>query len=407
MIGFPGLLLYGLGSTVGAGIYVLIGVVAGRAGTMAPLAFVVAALLATPTALSFAALSARFPFAGGALVFVREGFGRPRLAFAVGLGAAFAGMVSAATVSRGFVAYLGELIDWPPMLVLAAVVGGVGALAAWGIRESITAAALVTLVEVAGLLAVIAVGAARLASDGALVAAPDPLPDGSLIAIVGPVLASAVLCFYAFLGFEDIVNVAEEVRDVRRVMPRAIAVTLVVSTSLYAAVAMIAVRLVPAETLGGSESPLALVVEHAGLPSQWISAIALVAMLNGALVQVVMAARVLFSLARSGELPARLGRVHPRRRTPVFATAVVTGGILVLAVALPLERLAALTASVALAVFVLVNVAALRVLRRERAAGGPVHGDWPQLPLFVPVLGALGSAAFLVIEWVARPLGLG
>lgn len=409
-VGFPGLLLYGLGSTVGAGIYVLLGVVAGRAGALAPLSFLLAALLALPTALSFGALAARYPLAGGALVYVREGLARPRLSVAVGLGTAAAGMISAATVSRGFVAYLAELTALPTALVLPGVILAVGALAAWGIRESVAVAGLITVLEIGGLLAVIGFGGIRLASEGAAVveATGAGALEAGLLTPFLAVVSSAVLCFYAYLGFEDMVNVAEEVRGARRAMPRAITATLAISTLLYVAVAWIAVRIVPPAALGGSEAPLAIVVEHAGVSSQWIAAIALVAMLNGALVQVVMASRVLYSLAGAGFGPRRLARIHPRTRTPLAATALVTGLIILLAAALPLERLAALTASVALAVFVLVNLAALSVLRRERDLGHPSEAtdETPTLPRFVPILGALGSLAFLLVEWIGRPLGL-
>lgn len=390
------LVLYGLGSTVGAGIYVLTGVVAQRAGALAPLAFVLAGGLAAFTALSFAELSSRHPRAGGALVYVREGLGSRPLSVAVGLGSALAGIVSAATVSVGFAAYFGELVPQTSGFVVPLVVLAVGSLAAWGIRESVAAAGLVTLVEIGGLVAVLVLGSWHLAGASSPELA-ERAPSVGLAASAWPILTSTVVCFFAFLGFEDMVNVAEEVRDARRVMPRAILLTLVISTGLYVAVSLVAVLVVPPGELGRSEAPLSLVFARAGGPPSLLSTIALVAMLNGALVQIVMASRILYSLGSDGPLPAWLGRVHPRTRTPLVATGIVAGGVAMLAMAFPVDRLAAATASIALAVFVLVNAALARIRWRERRAGPRPS---PGMPIFVPILGMVASAAFLLVELV-------
>ena len=399
---FPWLLLYGLGSTVGAGIYILTGVVAGRAGAWAPIAFAIASLLAVFTAQSFAELSSRFPRAGGALVYVQEGLGIRSIAVVVGLATATAGTISAATVSLGFVAYLAEIVPVPPGLALAIVVVGVGALAAWGVKESVVAAGFVTLVEIGGLVAVLTFGAVYLATEPAV--AVGPLFGAGPSASDWPlILQSVVLCFYAFLGFEDIVNVAEEVCDAPRVMPRAILWTLAISTALYFVVTAVAVLVVPPEELGASEAPLALVFERAGGPAVAISIVALVAMLNGALVQIVMASRILMSLSRDGTLPAWLGRIHSRTGTPLAATILVASGVAVLAAALPMARLAAATASVALSVFVLVNVSLVAVLRNERRAD-PAAAQG--IPMAIPVIGAVASVVFLVVEMLER-LGIG
>ena len=409
VVSLPWLVLYGLGSTVGAGIYVLTGVVAGRAGRLAPLAFLLAAAIAMLTAATFAALAARFPRAGGALVYVREGLRSRHLSVLVGLLAAAAGAISAATVSLGFVGYFAQLIELPFGLVLAVVVASVGGLAAWGVRESVIAAGLVTAIEVAGLLAVLAFGVAHLLMEGpvalvggALAASPPGGTSqvGPIGAALGPgammaVLSSTVLCFYAYLGFEDMVNVAEEVRDVRRAMPRAIRWTLVLATALYVSVALVSTLVVPPSELATHEAPLSLVFERSGGPPALLSLIALLAMLNGALVQVIMASRILFSLARDGPLPGFLGRVHPGRRTPIAATALVTLLIALLGAALPLESLAAATASVALGVFALVHLSLAALLHREAAGEG-------SLPIAVPVLGAITSLGLLALEIAGR-----
>jgi len=408
IVSLPWLVLYGLGSTVGAGIYVLTGVVAGRAGRLAPLAFMLAAAVAMLTASSFAELSARFPWAGGALVYVREGLRSRSLSVTVGLLAATAGVISAATVSLGFVGYFAQLVALPSGVVLAAVVLGVGGLAAWGVRESVVAAGLVTLLEVTGLLAVLAFGVAHLVFGDPHALGPmagatlsEPLSQELGMGTVLAVLSSTVLCFFAFLGFEDMVNVAEEVRDVRRAMPRAIYWTLGLATVLYVSIALVSTRVVAPLELGQHEAPLSLVFERSGGSPAILSLIALLAMLNGALVQMIMASRILFSLARDGPLPGFLGRVHPDRRTPLAATALVTSMVGLLAAALPLESLAAATASVALGVFALVHVSLFVILRREASSPAQAGGG-RSLPIAIPALGALTSLGLLAVELRAR-----
>lgn len=399
IISLPWLILYGLGSTVGAGIYVLTGAVAGRAGMQMPLAFLIASALAFFSALSFAEFSARFPHAGGALVYVREGIGWSWLSVVVGLLTALAGMVSAATVSSGFVGYFAELWTLPNFIVLTAVVGSVGALAAWGVRESVVAAGVVTLVEVAGLLAILIFGAVHLKELPMRATELIPLDLGSADGLA--ITSSAVLCFYAFLGFEDMVNVAEEVKDVRRALPRAIVWTLALSTALYFGVATVAVLVVSPAELALADAPLALVFARSGGSPELLALVALAAMLNGALVQIVMASRVLYSLSRAGALPGAFARVHPRTQTPVFATLAVTLSVGLLATFFPLAALAASTAAVALAVFSLVNISLLVLILRERRASRSASRG---LPIWIPAIGAIVSIGFLVLE-LARRVG--
>ena len=393
----PWLVLYGLGSTVGAGIYVLTGVVAGRAGMHAPLSFLIAALLALFTALSFAELSARFPRAGGALVYVREGIGWKWLSVVVGLLTMTAGMISAATVSLGFVGYFAELSAMPTLIVLAAVVGSVGAIAGWGVRASVVTAGVVTVVEVSGLLAILVFGVGHLSH--VQVHAEELLPLGLDGSGWMAIASSSVLCFYAFLGFEDIVNVAEEVRDVRRALPRAILWTLGLSTALYLAVTTVAVLIVPPTVLAGVDAPLALVFERSGGSAEVLALIALAAMLNGALVQIVMASRVLFSLSREGPLPTWMSSIHPKTQTPILATFFVTIGVGLLAATFPLAGLASATASVALAVFSLVNISLLLLLIRE---GQETPRTERKARLWVPAVGGIASIAFLVLELASQ-----
>jgi amino acid transporter len=387
------LVLYGLGTTIGAGVYALTGVVAGRAGMLAPLAFLLAAFIAFFSALSFAELGSRFPRAGGEAVYVREGFGRVGPSVAVGVLVVLGGLISAATVSVAFVGYLGEFVVIPRVVAVVAVLLGLGVVAAWGVRESVTVAGLVTLLEIGGLVAVVIFGADRFAE----------LPQRAAeVFAFGPsswqlVGSAAVLAFYAFLGFEDMVNVAEEVRDVRRTMPVAILVTVAVTTLLYVLVAVVSVLAVPPAELAASEAPLALVFERCGGSARVLGLIGIFALLNGALVQVIKASRVLFGLAGQGGVPAVFGRVSARTRTPVVATALATAFAAVLAATLPLEALAEATSLVTLSTFALANLALLRVKRRDPHPPGVMI-----FPGWVPALGFLVTTGLIGIDVVSR-----
>jgi amino acid transporter len=390
-ISLPWLVLYGLGTTIGAGVYALTGVVAGRAGMAAPFAFGVASLLALFTALSFAELSSRFPRAGGEAVYVLEGFGSVGLSRLVGLLVVLAGLVSAATLCTGMVGYLSALLAVPEAAAIVVVVVAVGAVAAWGVQESVVAAGLMTLVEVGGLLAVIVAGGGHVDALPARVAELVPADASAWRAVGG----AAVLGCYAFLGFEDMVNVAEEVRDVRRVMPRAIVATLAITVLLYMLLASVAVLSVPPEELAAAPAPLSLVFERGGGSAELLAVIAIVALSNGALVQVIKASRVLYGLAREGALPTLFGQVYPRTGTPLVATAVSMAAVAGFALALPIASLAELTSVVTLVTFTLANAALLVVKRKDPApTGATLYPSW------VPATGCVASLSFVVFEAV-------
>jgi APA family basic amino acid/polyamine antiporter len=398
-ISLPLLVLYGVGTTIGAGIFVLTGEVAGRAGFAAPLAFVLASLLAGGSALGFAELSSRIPESAGEAAYVRAGFGSRHLAAVVGLMVALAGIVSAATLARSFGAHLEELLGVPAAPVALALALALGSLAAWGIRESAWVAGVITLVSIGGLLAIV------VAARGAFAALPQQGPElwpGADVAIWSGVVSGAVLAFYAFLGFEDMVNIAEEVVDVRRVLPRAIVVTLLLTTLLYALVSVTAVLAVPPARLAESDAPLVLVWREAtGRSGALVAVVSLVSLVNGALVQVVMSSRVLYGLARRSEIPfAALGRVHVVRRTPAIATLLVTGFVALLAVAFPVVGLAETTALLTLGIFALVNAALLRIKRLPDAPTASFH-----VPTWVPATAVAVCVLLAVSEGLRRFCG--
>jgi len=394
-LGLGLLTLYGLGTTIGAGIYVLIGSMAGVAGVYAPVSFLVAALLVVFTGLSFAELGSRHPHAAGEAVYVRVAFGREDLALAVGLVTAFAGIVSAAAIINGATGYVQELVPLPRAAVLLAIAGGLALVAAWGIVESSLMIALITLLETAGLIAVILAGA--LGTPDLFARLPELVPPPSVEAW-GAILASALLAFFAFVGFEAMVNLAEEVKDVARTLPRAILLTLVITSLLYGAIACVAVLAVDPAELAASSAPLALVFERAsGLSSAPFSAVAAIATVNGALVMMIMATRVVYGLAQQGNLPAPLGRVNARTRTPLVATALVAVVVAFIALALPLATLARASSALMLAIFMLMNLTLLALKRR-----GPPPAGALDLPRWIPASGLLASGGFLAQQLWTR-----
>jgi amino acid transporter len=397
-LSFSAITLYGLGTTIGAGIYALTGKVAAGAGMLAPVAFLLASVLAAFTAFSFAELSSRFPQSAGEAAYVRAGFRLPRLAAAVGLLVVLSGSVSAATISNGFVGYARELVELPRALLILAIVGLLAVVAAWGVRESVFVASIITLIEIGGLLLVMWMARHALGDVSGRLSEFQPPGD---LQTWRNIFAASLLAFYAFLGFEDMVNVAEEVKDVRRVLPLAIATTLVLTSLLYVLVALTAVLAVPPAELGESDAPLALVWERTtGRAPALISVVGVIAMINGALIQVIMASRILYGLASQGSAPASLARVHPRTRTPLLATVLVSGLIALLALWFPLAPLARTTSILTLSIFAIVNLALVRVKQREpRPEGIRI------LPAWVPALGFAVSVLFLAIE-AARLIGL-
>jgi len=391
-LNLPLLTFYGLGTTIGAGIFVLIGKVAGRAGMWTPVSFLVASLLAAFTAFSFAELVARYPRSAGEAIYVREGFRSHRLALAVGLMVALSGTISSAAIVVGSIGYINEFVALPHVPGVIIVLALLTGLAAWGIGESVTAASIFTVLEIGGLILVAWVARSGLGDLPARAGELLPPPDGAAwIAI----MAGAMLAFYAFLGFEDIVNVAEEAKDATRTMPLAILLTLLVTALLYVLIALVAVLSVAPAELVESAAPLALIYERgAGGGSRVVSAIAVFAVLNGALIQMIMASRVIYGLADQGELPAMLAWVHPRLHTPLAATALIAAAVLVLALRFPLERLAESTSAVVLVVFALVNLALVLIKRRREPAPPRVR----VYPIWVPAVGFAISTGFLAAQ---------
>jgi len=388
-LSLPLLVLYGIGVTVGAGIYVLIGAIAGHAGTHAPLAFVFAAVVMGLTVGSYAELCTRFPVAAGEAAYVRAAFRRRSLSTLTGFVMIGTAVIAAAAVALGAAGYIAEFVTLPRPLVVAVVIIALGLVAAWGVLESVLLASLFTLIEVGGLVAII------------VAAAQAGLPIGRSIFTLPPtdfalwsgIAFSSLLAFFAFTGFEDLTNMVEEAQAPERNVPIAMAVTLVVTTLLYVVIASIAVTALPPGRLAASDAPLSLVYrEVAGVSPATISAIAIVATLNTIIAQMTMAIRVVYGMARQGDLPRIFGHVHRRTATPILATAIIMALALALALFAPFERLAEFTSLATLVVFALVNLALLKLrLAKPRPRAAPVT-----VPLVIPVLGLISCLAMIV-----------
>jgi APA family basic amino acid/polyamine antiporter len=393
-LNLPLLVLYGLGITIGAGIYVLIGAVAGHAGRYAPWSFVLAGAAMAFTVGSYAELATRFPVSAAEAAYVRAAF-RSRFASTLtGLVTIAIGIVSSATVGLGAAGYIAQFVDLPQSIVVTLVLVTLGIIAAWGILESVLLASLFTLIEAGGLVIIIVAGLRAGVPFVSVLATPPPLDLGVLSGIA----YASLLAFFAFIGFEDLANVVEEAKRPHRDIPRAMLLTLLISTVLYLAVAAIAVAAVPADQLAASPAPLSLVFRSlAGISPATISVIAIVATLNTILAQMTMAARVIYGMARQGDLPRLVGRVHPKTATPLIATALIVAATLALALLVPFERLAEGTSLATLIVFALVNLSLLRLRHREVRTRGPHI----RMPLWVPAAGFVVCLAMMAAAVLA------
>ena len=401
-IGPVQLALYGLGSMLGAGIYGLIGQAAGQVGNAVWLAFVVALFAALLTALSYASLGSRYPRAAGAAYVTERAFGLPLLSFVVGLALVCSGLTSVATQSRVFAANLATLFHLESIPVWWLALGFLLVLAGIvfrGIRESMWVNVLCTLVEAGGLILVVAVGLSYWGSTDLLEMPPAAVEQGEWLIL----MQGAVLTFFAFIGFEDTLNVAEEVRRPERTIPLALVLAMGMAAVLYIAVAVTAVSVVPWAELAAAPGPITEVVRRAAplIPPIVFTAITLFAVANTALVNYVTASRLIYGMAHQGLLPLRLGDVHEERRTPHFAILALFLVTVPLALIGTIAELAAATVLLLLLVFGVVN-AALFILKRR--PGEPP--GYFEIPAAIPALGALVCLALVIVrvttgQWAA------
>lgn len=409
------LLLFIIGDILGTGIYAVTGTVAKQVGGVVWLPFLLAFVVATITAFSYLELVTKYPQAAGAALYAHKAFGVHFVTFLIAFAVTCSGITSASTAARAFAANLEAMVnvvraDWLGLsevgvgaglttVLAVAFLGLVGLINLRGVAESVYANIVLTCVELSGLLIVIFVGFFAITqgkADLSRVVVFDTPEDKSIFVAV---TAATSLAFFAMVGFEDSVNMAEEVHEPERVFPKIMLTGLGVTGLIYVLVSLSAISIVPSGELGQGDAPLLKVVE-AGAPNlpidQIFPLISMFAVANSALINMLMASRLLYGMSRQGVLPAALGRVLPGRRTPwvaiIFTTLLAFGLVILVG---QVSALGGTTALLLLAVFTVVNICCL-VLRRD-----PQPHRHFRAPTVLPILGAV-LCAYLVGPWTGR-----
>ncbi|CAN5515088.1 APC family permease [soil metagenome] len=397
-IGLAQMVFYASGSMLGAGIYGLVGKAAGELGSAVWLGFLVAAVAALLTGLSYAALGSRYPRAAGAAFITHRAFDNGLLTHVLGLAVACSGLGSIAAGSWVIGANLQRVpfLSGVPVTVLTlAYLVLMAGIVYRGIRESMWANVACSIVEAGGLALIIFVGAKYWGSVDLFQTPANP-SGGGLLAVPPLLLVQgAVLTFFSFAGFEDTLNVGEEVKNPRRTLPLGLVIGMLLACVLYVGVAITAVSVIPWQDLAEASAPLAEVMAKAApwFPGWAFVAITVVAVANSALINYVTASRLLYGMARDGRLPSRLAQVHADRRTPHIAIALILVVLMVLTLSGDSAELAAATVLLLLSIFVVVNAALVVLrLRKDEPRGGF------EVPLFVPIAGAIVCLALLVVR---------
>lgn len=385
------LIFYGLGNILGAGIYVLIGKIASIAGLFAPYSFLIACFIVFFTALTYAELSSRFPYSAGEALYAKEAFDSKFLSIVIGVFICLSGILSSATILHGFNGYISNFFELPEYITSPLILIILTIIAIAGIGHSVKVASILTLIEMFGLLLIIFVGVENLPFKS--VDIKEFLPPVE-ISIWYTISIGAFLAFYAFIGFEDMVNIAEEVKDPVKTMPKAIIISLIIATLLYMAVAIISILAINPETLGKSPAPLADVYKVLTNKEPIIlSFIGIFAVINGALIQIIMVSRVFYGMSMNRWIPNIFSKVNEKTRTPIFSTIFASVLVLVFNLCLPITTLANLTSFFIFVIFTLMNFALIKIKSENPNPKGVIS-----YPLFIPVLGIVVNLIFIAIQ---------
>jgi APA family basic amino acid/polyamine antiporter len=391
VIGTKLLFFFILGDMIGGGIYALVGEVGLEVGGAIWTAFLSSFVLAAMTAFAYAELVTKYPRAAGAALYVHKAFRSPFVTFMIAFAVMASGIASAGALAKGFASdYFHQFIAAPDLLVALLFLATITVINLIGISESVKFNAACTIIELSGLALIVIIGLASLGSEGADAGRVFEFKEGGTFAAL---VAGTILAFYALIGFEDSVNVAEETREPARAFPRALLGGMTVAGLIYITVALIASMVVPTSQLANSDAPLLEVVLEGTIqvPPRLFSLIALFALFNGALINMIMASRLLYGMSRQGVLPRWFGHLLPGRRTPWTAIAFTTALGVILIITGDLGVLADTTVMLLLIVFAAVNVSVL-VLRRDR-----VEHDHFKAPTVFPIVGAV-VCLFLVTQ---------
>jgi basic amino acid/polyamine antiporter, APA family len=392
------LLFFVLGDIVGAGIYALVGEVGALVGGAIWSAFLCAFVLAIFTASSYAELVTKYPRAGGSATYVNNAFRHPFISFMVAFAVMASGITSACTLTLAFSGdYLAQFISVPVIGAAIVFMLLITAINFYGISESVRINVVLTLVEITGLVLIIIIGIAALAGGHGDPGRAFEFKEGT--SVLTALLAGTVLAFYALIGFDDSVNVAEETQHPSRNYPRAIFGALLLAGVIYLLVTFTASMVVPTATLAESSGPLLEVVEAGpiAIPTKLFAAIALLAVSNGALINMIMASRIVYGMGDQGVMPTAFSNVHPGRRTPWVSIAFTSVIALLVLITIgrndeALSTLGSTTVVLLLIAFVMVNISVL-VLRRDE-----VGHEHFRTPTVFPILGAVIAAALLIYQ---------
>ena len=385
------LLVFIVGDILGGGIYALVGEVGAETGGAIWSAFTLALVMAAFTAGSYAELVSKYPRAGGAALYVHRAFKNNFISFIVAFAVVASGITSASALARGFGGdYLSEFVDLKVVIGALLLLGLVTLINLRGISESVKLNVAFTVVEICGLLLIVLISIVAIADGSADPGRAFEFKEGS--SVLTAMLAGAALAFYALVGFEDSVNVAEETRNPSRTYPKVLFLGLGIAGVLYFLVTVGASAVVPTGDLANSSGPLLEVVKQGPLdiPEKVFSAIGLLALSNGALINMIMASRLLYGMAQEGVVPAPLGIVGSARRTPWVAILFTTAIAAVLIITGDLSKLADTTVALLVVVFAIVNASVL-FLRRD-----PVDHEHFRIPTVFPILGVGVSIALLI-----------
>ena len=379
-MGLSGLVFYGSGTILGAGIFVVIGEVIGEAGTLSPLAYLLAGLVAITTALSFSEIGARIPTAAGPIDYVEKAFNSRKFGSLAGWMLVIANIVSGATITTGFASYLSSIVEVPDWVAITGLIAVLSIISIAGMKESATFMTITTAVGILALLFVLFV------TRDSLAAAPSKM-IGELSSFDGAAMsglfAGAFLAVYSFIGFGDMAQTAEEVKNVKRNLPRAIIIAMIIVFAFYLAISAALIGHEDIEALTEARAPLVEAVAREGWPALPIAIASLFVIVNGGLTQIIAAARLLMDLGRDARMaaPEFLGRINSKTKTPVIATGISLAIVLALALFVPLKGLASATSLVILIVFAGVNASLWRL------KGQTQPEDAPNIWRIIPLLG--------------------
>lgn len=373
----------GVGIIIGAGIYVLLGSATARAGAGVWFSFVLAGGLSALTALSYAELASMFPRSSAEFEYTRQ-VAPDWVAFLVGWMMIAGMLVAAAAIALGFANYAAQLFSLPDRPTALALLGIETMIAAAGINRSTLVTVALSIVQVGGLLFIIVIGIPHVGE-------VDLLAGSSASGILG----ASALVFFAFIGFDEVITLAEETKNPTRVVPRALLAALGLSTVLYVAVAIASVSVIGADALGASPRPLADVMAHSlgATASDVVAVVATLSTFNTSLLALTAGSRLLYGMASSGAMPRRLAVIHHRTRAPITAVAIsalIAGGFVLVG---NLNLVASVTDFAIYVVFVAVNVTVVVLRRRQPNAPRPFRtpGAIGRTPV-LPILGLLAVA---------------